>query len=54
VGHVTEALLSVFGVKDARVDLKGKSAEVDHDDMVTLDALIAAIGDEGYEASIGG
>jgi copper ion binding protein len=49
VRHVTEALKGVAGVSSARADLKKKSAEVEHGDSVTLDALKAAVEEAGYE-----
>jgi copper ion binding protein len=49
VHHVTEALEGVAGVSSAKVNLKKKSADVEHDDSVTLDALKAAVEEAGYE-----
>ncbi|MDR1352395.1 MAG: cation transporter [Treponema sp.] len=51
VHHVTEALKGVVGVSSARVDLKSKSAEVEHGDSVSLDALRAAVEEAGYEVA---
>jgi copper ion binding protein len=48
VKHVGEALQGVAGVKKAKVNLKAKSAEVEHSDTVTLDALKAAVSEAGY------
>jgi copper ion binding protein len=49
VHHVTEALKGVSGVSSADVDLKKKSAEVEHGESVSLDALKAAVEEAGYE-----
>jgi copper ion binding protein len=51
VQHVTEALKALGGVKSAKVNLKKKSAEVDHDESVSLEALKAAVSEAGYEAA---
>jgi copper ion binding protein len=50
VKHVKEALEGVEGVKSAKVNLKAKSAEVDHKDTINLDSLKAAVKEAGYEA----
>lgn len=50
VNAVTKALKAVPGVRDARVSLEGKSAQVEADD-VDVEALIAAVREEGYEAA---
>jgi copper ion binding protein len=49
VRHVTEALKGVAGVSLAKVDLKKKSAEVEHGDSVNLDDLKSAVEEAGYE-----
>jgi copper ion binding protein len=49
VHHVTEALQGVAGVSSASVSLEGKSAQVEHGDAVSLDALKTAVVDAGYE-----
>lgn len=49
--HVTEALQGVTGVSSAKVDLKGNSAEVEHGDSVSPDALKAAVEEAGYEVA---
>lgn len=49
VGHVTRALQGVTGVQSAMVDLEGKRAQVQHDDVATSD-IVAAVEEEGYEA----
>jgi copper ion binding protein len=51
VKHVKEALEGVAGVKSAAVNLKGKSAAVEHGDGVSLDALKAAVVEAGYEVA---
>jgi copper chaperone CopZ len=51
VKHVTQALEGVAGVKSALVNLKEKSALVDHGDGVNLEALKAAVVEAGYEAA---
>ncbi len=50
VRHVGEALRGVTGVKDVAVSLPEAAAEVTHDDVTTLPALIAAVEAAGYEA----
>ena len=49
VQHVKEALEAVAGVKSAEVNLQNKSAEVEHEDKVSLAALKAAVEEAGYE-----
>ena len=49
VQHVKEALEAVAGVKSAVVNLQNKSAEVEHEDRVSLAALEAAVEEAGYE-----
>ncbi|MDR2952933.1 MAG: copper ion binding protein [Treponema sp.] len=52
VKAVTNALNGLAGVKDAAVDLKGGTASFSFDpSAVTLDAVKAAIIDEGYEVA---
>jgi copper ion binding protein len=51
VHHVTEALKGVTGVSSAKVDLKKKSAEVEHADSVSPDSLRAAVEEAGYEVA---
>jgi copper ion binding protein len=51
VHHVGEALKGVAGVSSAKVDLKKKSAEVEHGDAVTQAALKAAVEEAGYEVA---
>jgi copper chaperone len=50
VNAVTNALKEVPGVADARVNLATKSAVVEGDNF-DAKALIAAVEEEGYEAS---
>ena len=50
VHAVTNALKDVPGVADARVDLEHGSATVEGDN-IDPKALVAAIEEEGYEAS---
>lgn len=52
VHHVTEAVKGVTGVTDAQVSLDDKSATVRGDFDETK--IIAAIEEEGYEASVRG
>jgi copper ion binding protein len=49
VKHVKEALENIAGVKSAKVNLKKKSAEVNHGDEVSLDQMKAAVTEAGYE-----
>ena len=51
VKAATNALQAVAGVTSAKVSLKDKSAIVDHEDAVTLEALKAAVVDAGYEVA---
>jgi copper ion binding protein len=51
VHHVTEALKGVPGVSTATVSLKDESAEVKHEDTVTLESLRAAVEEAGYEVA---
>ena len=52
VKHVTDALQAVEGVEKADVDLKKKRAVVTLASPVADDALVAAVKEAGYEASI--
>jgi copper chaperone CopZ len=52
--HVEEALRQQPGVAHAAVVLAQGSAEVEHDDQVSLDALCAAVVDAGYECKPAG
>jgi copper ion binding protein len=49
VRHVSNALKGLTGVTSAEVDLKKKTAQVEHADGVSLDALKAAVSEAGYE-----
>lgn len=51
VNAVTGALKEVPGVKAAQVDLESKSASVEGE-QVDVQALIAAVEEEGYEAAV--
>ena len=50
--HVQKALSAVHGVAGAEVDLAAKSATVTLNESVSDAALIAAVADAGYEASV--
>jgi copper ion binding protein len=50
VKHVREALENLAGVASAAVSLKNNSAEVEHSDQVTVEAMKAAVVEAGYEA----
>jgi copper ion binding protein len=49
VRHVGNALKGLEGVQSAEVDLKNKTAQVEHAEGVSLDALKAAVSEAGYE-----
>jgi copper chaperone CopZ len=51
VKHVAQALEGISGVASAKVSLKDNQAEVEHDDSVTLEAMKAAVVEEGYEVA---
>ncbi len=50
VRHATEALQAVAGVSKATVTLEPPHGEVEHDASASVDALIAALDEEGYSA----
>lgn len=50
---IERSLKSLPGVTACTVNLAGKSAEVVHDDGVTLDNLIARVEEAGFEATAG-
>ena len=52
VAHVTKALEAVTGVENVRVSLDAGTAVVDAADDVADDALVAAVKDAGYEATV--
>jgi copper chaperone CopZ len=52
VRSVSEALKAVTGVSIASVNLELERAEVVHDDTVTAATLVAAIAEEGYQATL--
>jgi len=51
VRHVDEALRKVPGVEKVVVSLPEGQAMVDHDDLTTIPALLAAVESAGYEAA---
>lgn len=52
VAHVKKALEAVDGVASAEVDLEAKRATVALDGDVADETLVAAVVEEGYEASM--
>jgi copper chaperone len=52
VRHVTSALRAVPGVSTVNVQLRAGLAEIHHDDRASVDALISAVRDAGYESSV--
>ena len=52
VRHVGEALKKVAGVANVEISLPEGQAMVDHDDLTTLPALVAAVESAGYEAAV--
>lgn len=50
VGHVEKALRAVEGVHGVTVVLEPGSAVVEHDAATTVESLIEAVTEEGYEA----
>lgn len=50
VNHVTKALLGVAGVQSATVDLAAGSATVQHDENATVEAMVEAVDEAGYQA----
>lgn len=52
VAHVKKALEAIDGVTSADVDLDAKRAVVSLDADVADDVLVAAVTEEGYEASM--
>jgi copper ion binding protein len=49
VKHVTQALEGIRGVTSAKVSLRDKSAEVEHQDTVNPETMKAAVIEAGYE-----
>ncbi|GMO29590.1 MAG: cation transporter [Spirochaetaceae bacterium] len=49
VKAVESALKAVSGVKKAKVSLKKKNAEVNHEDSVALDSLKTAVSEAGFQ-----
>lgn len=54
VAAVREALEGVSGVQSAQVDLEAGQATVDHDDAASTAAMVSAVEEEGYDATIAG
>jgi copper chaperone CopZ len=52
VRHVEEALRKVPGVMDVKVDLPGGTAHVTHAPNADVDAMVTAVDDAGYTASL--
>ena len=52
VRHVTSALRAVAGVSNVNVQFRTGLAEIRHDDEASVDALISAVRDAGYESSV--
>ena len=52
VAHVTKALEGVPGVSSVKVSLEDKDAVVEASSEVTDEALVAAVKDAGYEATV--
>lgn len=52
VQHVTQALQSVAGVKQATVDLTSGHAVVNHEMSAKPEAMIEAVSEAGYEAKL--
>jgi len=52
VRHVTSALRAVPGVSKMNVQLTARLAEVQHGDETSVDALISAVREAGYESSV--
>jgi len=51
VKHVREALIQIDGVKDARVSLEGKYAEIDLDHDIDEKLIKDAVDNAGYEVT---
>lgn len=52
VRHVTSALRAVPGVSKVNVQLRAGLAEVQHGNEASVDALISAVREAGYESSV--
>lgn len=52
VRHVTSALRTVPGVSSVNVQLRAGLAEVQHDEEASVDALVCAVREAGYESSV--
>ena len=51
VQTVTAGLKAVPGVKDAKVNLAGQSAQVEHEDSTGIGALLAAVQKSGFQVT---
>ena len=51
VRHVGDAIRKVQGVANVQVSLPDGQAMVDHDDLTTIPALLAAVESAGYEGA---
>ncbi|MDR3147018.1 MAG: cation transporter [Treponema sp.] len=51
VQHVKEALEGIGGVKSAKVSLKKNSADVQHDDKVSLVMMEQAVEEAGFKVT---
>lgn len=49
VKAVTKAVTALAGVKDVKVDLKGKTVTVDHESAATITQMKDAIEEQGYD-----
>jgi copper chaperone len=52
VRHVTSALRAVPGVSKVNVQLRAGLAEVQHDDEASVDTLLSAVREAGYESGV--
>lgn len=53
VNAVTKAVRNLDGVSEVQVNLESKTATVDYDsDKITLEAIKAAIEEEGYDVVV--
>lgn len=51
VRGVKEALMAVAGVSSVELALEDPVAVIEHDDGVAVDDMVAAVHDDGYEAT---
>jgi copper chaperone len=54
VRHVTSALRAVPGVSKVNIQLRAGLAEVQHGEEASVDALIGAVREAGYDSSVRG